>query len=105
VNGRRKSFAHYKIGMPANASPETLLRGADAVRMGSGHLAGRTARGEVFDELRVSSVVRYREDFTVVNSPFKEDEDTVLLVNFDGDLQARLKGKEVAGKLKSGTQF
>ncbi|MDA1141044.1 MAG: hypothetical protein O3B01_20960 [Planctomycetota bacterium] len=105
VNGRRKSFAHYKIGMPANASPETLLRGADAVRMGSGHLAGRTARGEVFDELRVSSVVRYREDFTVVNSPFKEDEDTVLLVNFDGDLKARLKGKEVAGKLKSGTQF
>ncbi|MDP6116956.1 MAG: hypothetical protein QGG53_34270 [Planctomycetota bacterium] len=105
VNGRRKSYAHYKVGMPADASPESLLEAADAVRIGSGHQYGRTGRGEVFDELRISSVIRYTDDFRLVKGPYKEDAETTLLMKFDGSLDARLKGKEVTGKLKSGNRF
>jgi hypothetical protein len=105
VNGRKKSYAHYKVGMLADASPDLLVKAADAVRLGSGHLYGRTGRGEIFDELRISSTVRYRDDFTAPKAPQKEDEDAVLMMKFDGNLKARLNGKEVTAKLKSGKRF
>ncbi|MFQ5808301.1 MAG: hypothetical protein ACE5JM_01675 [Armatimonadota bacterium] len=40
-----------------------------------------------FDELRISKVVRYADDFTPPDRAFTENADTVLLFHFDGDLR------------------
>ena len=39
----------------------------------------------LIDELRVSSISRYKNDFVVSNQPFAHDDSTILLYHFDGN--------------------
>ena len=105
INGRKKSFFHYKGGMRANAKPEQLLPADTAVRLGSGHQYGRGTNSELFDELRISKTVRYMKDFSPPDKPFKPDKQTYLLLHFDGDLKGELIGEEITGALKGGRVF
>jgi hypothetical protein len=44
---------------------------------------GTTFKGYI-DEMRISSIARYSDDFTPTNFRYRPDDDTVLLIHFDG---------------------
>jgi len=48
---------------------------------------GRFGAKAVLDELRVSRIARYAEDFTPTHKPSSLDEHTTALFHFDGNLQ------------------
>lgn len=57
--------------------------------------------GGTFDELRVSDVVRYREDFKPPTEPFTQDKNTKALFHFDGNLEGiGGDGRKMVGKHK-----
>ncbi|MBI2194656.1 MAG: hypothetical protein HYU36_21975 [Planctomycetes bacterium] len=99
INGRKKAFYHYDVGMLPKGSPGKLLPPGPQIRFGSGRTSGSlSAPGDLFDELRISHTVRYREDFDPPAGPFQPDAETFFLAHLDGDLTAALNGKAVSGK-------
>jgi len=105
INGRKKAFFHYKVGMLRETPPSRLIPPDRFIRFGSGPFYGKRAKPELLDEVRVSSVVRYREDFEPPTKPFEMDKDTYLLMSLDGDLAGQIAGKATKGTLKGGRKF
>jgi hypothetical protein len=102
INGRKKAFSHYAEGMAKDVSPAKLAPPGQDIRFGSGRIHGHLATGELYDELRVSRSVRYRDDFDVPAAPFQLDADTCLLMHFDGNFEGSLNGKPATAKLVPG---
>jgi hypothetical protein len=100
VDGRRRAHTHYNRGMVPSASPDKLKPFGRTIRFGSGRAQGGLATSEMYDELRVSRVARYREDFEPPSQPFAADADTFLLMHLDGGLDGLLDGKPVKAELK-----
>ncbi|MBI4024142.1 MAG: hypothetical protein HY360_04120 [Verrucomicrobia bacterium] len=105
INGRKRSNSHYAIGLLPYASPSKLLPPGQFFAFGSGHSYGAMPDGEFFDELRVSRVIRYHEDFEPQKEPFQPDKDTVVLMHLDGNTDALFDGKPVEGKVTKGNKF
>jgi hypothetical protein len=105
INGRRKSYFHYKVGLAPDTTPDKIGAVASAIRFGSGHYYGRGASGEVFDELRISTVVRYENDFNPSKEPHERDENTYLLMHLDEELDVKLGQTELKAKVKAGGRF
>ena len=99
INGRRKGYADYRDGLARTVPPENLKPFGDRLRIGSGHFTKGCASGEDIDELRISTVVRYKDDFAPPEAPFAPDKDTWLLLHLDGNVEGTLAGKPVTGKL------
>ena len=74
-----KLFLHYNGNTIADSSfaVENLTFTANTE-------IGTTFKGYI-DELRVSNIPRYSSNFTPPNKRFRPDDDTVMLVHFDGD--------------------
>lgn len=102
INGRKKAYSLYKPGLPKDAPPDKIAASGPEIRLGAGDWYGRMFVECLFDELRISSTVRYTDSFAVPNAPFQADQDTYLLMHFDGDLAALMAGKTASGKLKAG---
>jgi hypothetical protein len=99
INGRKRSFFDYHDGLMRAVTADKLPPTGDTLKFGSGHFHGRVVSGEEFDELRISSVVRYREDFIPPQAPFVADKDTRLLMRLDGNAEGVLDGAPAPGKL------
>jgi len=104
LNGRKRDFFHYTDGMDRNVPPTKLLP-AESLRFGSGHQYGYIRTSELFDELRVSRVVRYRDDFELPSAPFQPDKDTALLMHLDGNYDAIGGGATVPAELVKGSKL
>ena len=102
INGRKKAYHHYAEGMAKDAPVSKLLPPGTDLRFGSGRVSGKMPTGECYDELRVSRIVRYRDDFTVPTAPFEPDADTYLLMHLDGNLDGWQNGQPITGKLTRG---
>ncbi|MBI4024145.1 MAG: hypothetical protein HY360_04135 [Verrucomicrobia bacterium] len=98
INGHKQPFSHYKRTLAPDAPLSKLVPSGKNVRLGSGHLYGYMATSEVYDELRVSRVVRYKEDFEPPSAPFTTDKDTSLLMHFDGNLEDAMGSAPVTGQ-------
>lgn len=85
INGRKRTDANPVPKLARTAVPGALAGPSRLVRFGSVHLGGTLPGGELFDELRVSSVRRYSGDFVMERAPFEPDPSTVLLLHLDGD--------------------
>lgn len=105
INGRKRDFHHYAVGMRGDVPPSKLLPPAASVRFGSGHQYGGKPVGELYDELRVSRVVRYRDDFDPPTQPFQPDKDTFLLMHLDGNLDGTLNGAASTAELQKGSKL
>lgn len=101
INGRKRSFFDYHDGLMRSVAADKMPPLGDALRFGSGHFHGRVVSGEEFDELRISNVVRYRDDFTPPAAPFTADKSTWMLLHLDGNADALCDGKPVPGKLSA----
>lgn len=77
VNGKRQEAVN-KTTLPHVASPHDFMIGADPDGKGLPH---QFFKG-VIDEVRISKVARYNEDFEPVNR-FQPDKDTLVLYHFD----------------------
>lgn len=54
-----------------------------------------------FDELRISDIARYKDDFEIVREPFAVDKNTKALMHFDDSLDINLSnGKIISGKFE-----
>jgi len=105
INGRRKAFFHYKVGMLRETPASKLVPRDRFIRFGSGPFYGKRVRPELYDEVRVSSVVRYTGDFEPPTKPFGPDKDTYFLISLDADLAGEIAGKATKGVLKGGRKF
>jgi hypothetical protein len=104
LNGRKRDFFHYAEGMDRNVPPSKLLT-TDRLRFGSGHQYGGKPTGELYDELRISRVVRYEKDFELPTAPFQPDKDTALLMHLDGNYDANVNGATIPAELTKGSKL
>ncbi len=102
IDGRLRAHCHYNVGLAPEVSPDKLPAAGRTIRLGSGRVRGAFITGETYDELRVSRVIRYEEDFEPPSAPFEPDADTVALAHLDGNLEAMVNGNPAAGALKKG---
>ena len=91
--------------MPTNLTAEKLAAPGSVLNFGSAHGTGHVTAGEIYDELRVSRTIRYTKDFTPPSEPFRADEDTYVLMHLDGDVTAKVDGREVTGEMKTGVKM
>jgi len=88
INGRKKMYAFYRGGISRELKPADLAPAEDKLRFGSAIGYGyNEVAGQLFDEVRVSNVVRYTEDFEPATQPFTTDVNTVLLLHLDEPMQ------------------
>jgi len=107
VNGRKRSHYPVETGSVAHlVAPDTnagfWAPVGQTFRIGFGRRAGKGATGMMYDELRISDVVRYEEDFEPAKSAAEPDGNTILLMHMDGDASAWLKGRRIEGQIKGG---
>lgn len=101
INGRKRSYGHYREGMMRSTPASALNAVGAALRFGSARFHHQADGGDEFDELRVSRTVRYTEDFTPPGAPFEVDGDTWLLMHFDGHLKANRAGEIIEAEVTS----
>lgn len=103
INGRRKVYDHYQGAIPFDLKTEDLAAFGNVVKFGSavsyGYADGPGVARQIFDEVRVSNVVRYTDHFKPPTAPFAADANTYLLMHLDGTLEAA--GFGVAGEATS----
>ncbi|MBI2194768.1 MAG: hypothetical protein HYU36_22535 [Planctomycetes bacterium] len=103
VNGRRRSYYDYHGGIPRALAASQLGPPGRNLRFGTAvTLAKVSLRGQVFDEVRISRSVRYRDDFQPREQAFVSDGDTVLLLHLDGALEGMQGDKPVRGTILAG---
>lgn len=103
VNGHRTTYDDYHDGISRALQVDDLAPPAETLRIGHAVTYSYFPEaGEVFDDVRVSRVVRYHDDFTPPAQPAPIDADTVVRLAFDDSLNAEVAGPQVVGEVRNG---